>query len=519
MPARLFLACLALLSVPGISARAQQTPPPGLDAYVGQVLQAFGVPGMAVAIVKDGSVVVAEGYGSRALGEADRVDAHTRFGIASNTKAFTATALALLVEEGRIAWDDPVVRHLPAFQLSDPYVTRELTVRDLLVHRSGLGLGAGDLLWWPGSTRSRSEIVARLRYLPLETSFRSAYAYDNVLYTVAGELIEAVTGQTWEAFVTSRILNAVGMDDSSLRKGVVETGNVAKTHARVEGKVQAVPPFISANTNPAGGISASATDMAKWMVVQLDSGRVAGGGRLFTPRTTEALWSLVTPVNPGRAPAELRAIQPQFYGYGLGFFVKDYRGLKVVTHTGGLPGYVSQITLVPAHKLGVAVLTNMEAGEAFVAVTQHVLDYYLAASDTDWLGVLKRRHDSSLVQVAMGSEEIAIERDSRSGPSLPLNQYVGTYADAWYGNITIREEAPGLVMRFVHTPDLVGDLAHWQYDTFVVRWRDRSLRADAFVTFALNPDGSIDQAKMEAVSPDTDFSFDFHHLLLKPAGE
>jgi len=205
--------CLLLLFFTG-AASAQ---PPDLDRWVERALQTFAVPGIALAIVKDDRVVVAKGYGVRKLGDPAPVDGRTLFGIASNTKAFTATALGLLVEEGKIEWDAPVVRYLPAFAMWDPFVTRELTVRDLLVHRSGLGLGAGDLLWWPESTYNRKEVARRLRFIPPATSFRSAYAYDNVLYLVAGELIEAVSGQTWEDFVATRILAKVGMTGTNVR--------------------------------------------------------------------------------------------------------------------------------------------------------------------------------------------------------------------------------------------------------------------------------------------------------------
>src|ERR671910_287962 len=258
---------------------AAQQPPPKFDDYVRRVMETFTVPGLSVAIVKDGKVVLAKGYGVRRMGEPAPVDAQPRFGIASNPNLFTAASLALLVEEGKVQWDKPVVDYLPAFAMSDPYVTRELTVRDLLVHRSGLGLGAGDLLWWPPSTYNRKEIARRIRYIPLATSFRSAYAYDNVLYLVAGELIESVSGQSWEDFVRNRILRKVGMSDSDVRhSGATEEGNVAGTHAEVNDTVRPVAPFASDNTNPAGGIMSGAADMAKWMIVQLDSGRGGSGG-------------------------------------------------------------------------------------------------------------------------------------------------------------------------------------------------------------------------------------------------
>jgi len=505
-----------LLNAPFAS--AQIAAPKDLDAYVERVRREFEVPGIALAIVKDGKVVVAKGYGVRKLGELAPVDARTLFGIASNTKAFTATALGLLVEEGKLEWDAPVVRYLPWFQLSDPYVTRELTVRDLLVHRSGLGLGAGDLLWWPPSNYNRKEIAHRLRFIPLATSFRSAYAYDNVLYLIAGEVIETLSGQTWEDFVAARILAKVGMTGSNVRHSEAGTGaNVATTHAPVDGKVRPVAPFASDNTNPAGGINSNAEDMAKWMIVQLDSGRLAGGGRLFSPRTTRQLWAIVTPISIGEPAPELAALRANFNGYALGFGVRDYRGKKVVSHTGGLPGYLSKVAMIPELKLGVAILTNQESGAAFESLTYRILDHYIGVPVYDWVGAYKKVHTRGDSIIASTEKNAGTARDNTSRPSLPLAKYAGTYTDAWYGEVMITQENGKLAIRFSPSPSLAGDLEHWQYDTFIARWKDRELRADAYVTFALNPDGSIDQVKMQAVSPATDFSFDFHDLVLKPA--
>jgi CubicO group peptidase (beta-lactamase class C family) len=488
-----------------------------LDAYVQSVQKEFEVPGLALAIVKDGKVIVARGYGVRKMGDAAKVDDQTLFGIASNTKAFTATALGLLVEEGKLEWDAPVVKYLPWFQLSDPYVTREITIRDLLVHRSGLGLGAGDLLWWPTSTYDRKEIAKRLKFIPLVRSFRSAYAYDNVLYLIAGEVIETVSGLSWEDFIATRILAKVGMTDSKVRHSdAAGGGNIAATHAEINGTVRPIEPFTSDNTNPAGGINASARDIARWMIVQLDSGRVADGTRLFSPQTTVQLWSIVTPLPTGNPPPELASLRANFNGYALGFFVRDYRGYKLVQHTGGLPGYVSKVAIIPELKVGVAVLTNQESEEAFEAIVYNVLDRYAGGTKTDWLEAFKKLRSRRSAMIAASEKMTAGKRDSTSHPSLPLASYVGTYNDLWYGDINIVFENGKLVMKFGHTPSLEGELQHWQYDTFAARWKDRELRADAFVTFSLNPDGSIDQAKMRAVSPATDFSFDFQDLLLKP---
>ncbi|MCU0252852.1 MAG: serine hydrolase [Vicinamibacterales bacterium] len=495
------VACLVLtVALAGQAPPAASSAPPDIDAWVARAMKTFDVPGIGLGIVKDGTVVLAKGYGVRKLGSPEPVDGETLFGIASNTKVFTAVALGLLVEAGKVEWDAPVVRYLPAFQLWDPYVTRELSVRDLLVHRSGLGLGAGDLLWWPPSTYNRAEIAHRLRFIKPATSFRSAYAYDNVLYLVAGQLIEAVSGQSWEDFVTARILKKAGMTGSNvLHSAAAAGGNVAAPHARVDGTVRPIAPFVSDNTNPAGGINSSAEDMARWMHVLLAGGVLPDGSRLFSERTLRQVTSIVTPLSPTtNPPPELAPLRNNFAGYALGLNVRDY--------------YVSRVMMLPDAKLGVAVLTNQESGEAFDSIAYHVVDHYLGAPATDWIEGFRAASARNEAQMAEAEKKAASARDAAS----TLERYAAAYEDAWYGDIAITLEQGRLVMRFSRTPSLVGDLEHWQYDTFVVRWRDRELRADAFVTFALNPDGSIDQAKMRAVSASTDFSFDFQDLLLIP---
>lgn len=488
-----------------------------IDALAARVLEKFEVPGLSVAIVKDNRVVLARGYGVRKLGEPDRVDEETLFPIASNTKAFTATALGLLVEEGKLTWDEPVIQSLPWFQLSDPYVTRELTVRDLLVHRSGLGLGAGDLLWWPPSRYSRGEIARRLKQLPLSTSFRSAYAYDNVLYLVAGEVIEAVAGKTWEEIVQERILDRVGMKRSVARLSLLGTlTNCASPHCPLDGAVRTIRPFAADATDPAGGILSCASDMGRWMLVQLARGKLEGGARLFSENTARELQTLVTPIPIVDPPPELAALRPNFSGYALGFAVRDYRGHKVVTHTGGLPGYVSRVFLIPALSLGITVLTNQESGAAFDALVYQIADSYLGAPPVDWLASFAALKARETATGATLTPTPGREGEPVRGPSLALGGYAGRYRDAWYGEVAITLESGHLAINLEATPLLVGDLEHWQHDTFIVRWKDRELRADAFITFALTPDGAVEQARMKAVSPETDFSFDFHDLLLRP---
>lgn len=512
---------VALLFPLTLAAQARPAaPPPNFDAYVASVMKQFDVPGMGIAIVKDGQVVLAKGYGVKRLGSPDKVDADTRFGIASNTKAFTALALGMLVEEGKLEWDAPVVNYLPQFMMWDSWVTRQITVRDILVHNSGLGLGAGDLLWWPPTTYTPQEIMQRLRYIEPATSFRSAYAYDNVLYLVAGQLIQAVSGQSWSDFVTNRIIRPVGMKEATTTHAAAgdAQGNVSGTHAKVDGVVRVIKPFSDPNTDPAGGINAGANDMARWMIAQMDSGRV-GDKRLWRQSTTRQQWSVVTPLPTGPAPKELAPYTANFQGYGLGFFLRDYRGEKLVTHTGGLPGYVSLLMMLPNQKVGVVVLTNQESGAAFQAIGLHVLDYYLNAPPFDWLGGYTRRMARADSMMAAENRATAAARDSLSKPSLPLPRYATTYEDAWYGTVTVTFENGGLVMKFDKTPALVGDLSHWQYDTWLVKWRDRELRADAFVTFTLNEEGKVAGATMKPASPEVDFSFDFQDLDLRPAAK
>ena len=493
------------------------------DAYVARTLTEFEVPGIAVAIVKDGEVVMAAGFGVRKLGEPAKVDAQTVFAIASNTKAFTAAALAILVDEGKLSWDDRVADRLPGFQMADPFVTHEMRVRDLLVHRSGLSLGAGDLLYWPPSDYPTSEVVRRLRFIPLATSFRSAYAYDNILYAVAGEVVAAVSGQPWKEFVRSRIFGPVGMTAAKLSSAEVAPGdNAATGHALYDfKKLGPVAPMAWENNAPAGAIVANVTDLAKWMQVQLAGGRLPDSGdgkerRLFKVARQREMWSVVTPMPIAQRSGVMAVTQPNFNGYGLGWNLSDYRGRKVVSHTGGWPGQVSKVALVPELKVGVVVLTNQEVGGAFQAISLRVLDAYMEASPTDWVAAYR---EAQLKAQARADDSWAKHVEARakdSKPSLPQARYAGVLRDVWYGDVIVAEEAGKLTLRFSHTPLLMGDMEHWQNDTFIVRWRDRSLNADAFVTFALTPDGALDQVKMEAISPLTDFSFDFQDLLLKP---
>lgn len=504
------LVALALLGAPAAS---QARLPRDFDAEVTRAMRLFQVPGMAIAIVRDGQVVLARGYGIRRIGDSTRVDANTLFQIASNTKAFTTALLAQLVDSGRIAWDDPVTKYLPWFQLSDPWVTREFTIRDLVTHRSGLGLGAGDLLWFHSDYGSE-EIVRRLRTVKPVTSFRSAYAYDNVLYLAAGLVVEAVTGQKWADAMRQRILTPLGMTASGTDIALMSSAAAAAPHALSDGQLAIVPIDTIDNLLPAGGIISNVSDLAKWMIVRLDSGRIGGRDSLFSVAQAREMWSSQTILPIGDDPVALRGLRPNFAAYGLGWALRDYRGHKIVTHDGGLAGMTSRTVLVPDLRLGIVMLTNAEE-PVYAPIEYELLDHYFGAPRTDWITAYHTVVAQGEAQADSMERAARAARDTTSRPPLPLARYAGRYRDAMYGDATIVMEGDHLVLRFAHSPPFVGDLSHWQYDTFVAHWRAAHIE-DAFVTFALRPDGSIDHVTMAAVSPLADFSFDYQDLRFEP---
>jgi CubicO group peptidase (beta-lactamase class C family) len=488
-------------------------------AYMDSARKQFDVPGIAVAIVKDGQVVMEQGFGARELGKPETVDAHTLFAIASNTKAFTAASLQMLAEEGKLNMDDRVIDHLPWFQMSDPYVTREMRIRDLLAHRSGLGLGAGDLLYWPPTSYSTKEVVQHLRNVPLATSFRSAYAYDNILFAVATLVIEQVSGQSYADFIRDRIFKPVGMDESLVDMTELKPGmDTAMGHAKFNfSELKPVPPMAWSNNSGAGGIYASVHDMAKWMNVQLAGGKLPNGKPLFSEDSQKQMWSMLTPMKISEPPVpELKESKPNFAGYGEGWFLSDYRGQRLVWHTGGWPGMVSRVTLVPELHLGVVVLTNQESGAAFNAVTYRVLDAYLGKDKKDWVAAYAAAVKKSEANADGSWKQHESARDQNGKPSLPLASYAGTFRDPWYGDVVVSQQGGKLRLRFSKTAQLVGTMETWQHDTFIVHWDDRGLNADAFVSYALDADGKVREVRMQPVSPLTDFSFDFQDLRLSP---
>lgn len=514
-----------------VSSAAWAEPPANLATRVEEIRNQVGVPGISVTIVENGRVTLARGFGVRRLGTNERVDADTIFQLGSMGKAFTVAALGVLVDRGEIAWDDPVTEHIPYFQMYDPWVTREMTVRDLLVHRSGLGLGAGDLMFVPRSSRSREDTVRALRHIRPATSFRSGYAYDNVLYAVAGQLVEEVTGKTWERFMREDVLVPAGMRTAtSDRVERRRTRNRAWPHGRRDGPMHGMGTQemlddsgraefdleLGANAAPAGGVAASANDMGRWIAIQLARGALPeGSGRLFSEAQSREMWTPRIHVPFGQAPEPVAASTPQFNSYALGWMERDYQGHRLIMHTGAVFGAQAVLILIPERNVGFSIAINSEDGEAALGIAYELLDHYLGRPYYDW-GAAWQTFVQTRDQraVAMLAQQTASPAPSE--PSLPLERYAGRYADAWYGPVTIAHADGKLTMDFTLTPGMTGELTHWQYDTFRVDWRDRLIEP-AYVTFALAADGSIDRIAMRPVSPLADFSFDYQDLELRPA--
>jgi len=494
-----------------------------LDAYAARAMKAFDTPGMAVVIV-DGKDTTTHAYGVRKLGSPARVDAHTVFPIGSDTKAFTSTALAMLVDQEKLEWTDRVADRLPGFRMYDPYTSSEMTVTDLLVHRSGLGLGEGDLMLVPQTNRSRDELVHAVRYLKPAHSFRASYDYDNVLYIVAGQLLQAVSGQRWEDFMQKRLLDPLEMHDTQVSIDARVPDQVS-LHAKISGPVRGFgkPSVLTSVMTgdtfaPAGALMSSASDMGKWLQVQLDHGVLPDGKVLFSPKASAALWTPHTliPITPG--PPSLVLGEPQFLAYALGFEVRDYRGHKIVTHLGGVLGGISAVVLIPDKHVAFAVMVNSEDVGTLFAMREHLLDTYLGLPSPDWIASYAevQKQEETEAKRALITDETA--NRPTTGPSLPLTGYAGTYRDPWYGTITITkgEGKGGLRINFDRSPGMSGALEHVQYDTFRTRFTTPGYE-DAYVTFALKPDGHVEQIGMKAVSPLADFSWDYQDLRFTPA--
>jgi CubicO group peptidase (beta-lactamase class C family) len=467
-----------------------------LDAYVAKAVKDWNVAGFAIAVVKDGQVVFSNAYGVREVGLPAPVDTSTLFAIASTTKAITAAAIGMLVDDGKLRWDDPVTRHLPSFQMHDPYVTREVTVRDLLSHRAGL---PGTDFLWTGGDNSREEIVRRVRFVEPSYSLRAGYTYQNVMYLVAGELLEAVSGMTWDDFLTTRIFTPLGMSRTRTTLAAAETmPNVATPHWARDDTLLAITNSLADGIGPAGSVWSSAADMAKWVRFLLDTGRV-NGRPLLRPGTWAELFrpnTILPPWGPNSAP-QLRLSAPHFRTYALGWFQQDYAGLQVDFHTGSLNGMIAMNGLIREKRLGVYMLANTDHAELRHALMFKVFDLYLGLPSRDWSGEMlaMTRGDEARADSARARNQPV--RNAESRPSLDLGEYAGTYVDSLYGMAVVTHEGGKLRLRI--SSHQAATLEHWQYDQFRAQWDDW-WRGRSSIAFIIGPSGLPDRLEMGGFS-------------------
>lgn len=509
LPVYRLLALAVLASSPALAADTAR-----IDADVAAVVQREHLPGLAMAVVEDGSVVYRHAEGAR--GDGGRIDEDTLFKIASNSKAMTAALLARLVQQGRLRWTDPVRRHLPAFRMQDPWVAEHMQVRDLLIHNSGLGLGAGDLMLWPEPNAfTRADIIAGLAYLKPVTSFRSGYAYDNLMYVVAGEVAAAAGGRPYDQLMREELFEPLGMDRCQVGAwSVQQVGNVAQPHARREGRnvVTAGDGETSADLTSmaAGGIRCSLRDMTRWMQVLLDPALVPDW---LGSEQRRALWTLHMPMPLG--PRQREWDNAHFHGYGLGWRVSDMDGQWKVAHTGTLSGMYSSLALLPDRRVGVVMLMNGEGEDARTALMQSTLKRFTAADDArpamEYLAELKA---DQAARAAAGHQRPATS-GARQASDADLPRWQGRYNDPWLGSASLCPGEDGLRFSVDKSPKLQGAVLQLQ-GRWLLRWDTLGDDAQAW----LQPgQGPVPSLELRAIDPDIDFSYDFQDLHFTRTGD
>ena len=515
-----FLAVLFLFQNFIYNAAYAQISSKEIDVLVGEALEKFEVTGAAVGVVKDGVVVLSKGYGMRSIETRQKVNGHTDFAIASNSKAFTTAALSILVDEGKLSWKDKVRDYIPEFKMYNDYVTENFNIQDLLTHRSGLGLGAGDLMVFPdGGDFTMQDVLTCFQYFEPASAFRTKYDYDNHLYKVAGEVIKRVSGMSWEEFVKTRILTPLGMDNSytSLNQ-ITDKSNVAAAHSTVSGKLKTIPQYTrdpEKINGASGAIFSNADDLCKWMLLQLNGGRYGKNleKQLFSEANHREMWKIHTTLNVDPDPR----YNSHFAGYGLGWFLKDICGKMCVYHTGTLAGMLSKTVLIPDIALGVVVLTNTEYGGNGVrhSVTQTIIDSYLGLDDFGWVDKYYQRFQAGKSSADSVTARVWEVVKSTKDNHINMGTYVGVYEDNWFGKIEVFMNDGQLWFKSYRSPKLNGPMYHYKANAFAIKWEDRDLDADAFAIFGLDEEGRGQSIRMKGISPDIDFSYDFQDLDLR----
>jgi CubicO group peptidase (beta-lactamase class C family) len=473
-----------------------------IDEYAEKVMTTWKGPGMAIAIVKDDKVLLQKGYGVRELGKPDKVDENTLFAIASNSKAFTAAGLAILVDEKKINWNDKVSKYLPEFQMYDPWVTNELMIRDLVSHRVGLDTFSGDLLWYE-TTYPEDEVLRRLRYLKPVSSFRTRFGYQNLMFTAAGRIIEKVSGMTWGDFIKERILDPCGMTRTTTTIRNLPD-NAAMPHNESGGALRVLHRGNVDGAAPAAGLNSSVADLSKWIRLQLGRGKFEGK-QIFSETQSWQMWqpNIMIPISEDASKSNPTR---HFNAYGMGWFLYDYYGRKIINHSGGLDGMLSYTVLIPEENVGFVILTNNES-PSFTIMMNKIRDVFVGAPIHDWNADAISQIASNKASAAEDDTKVDAARVPNTKPTLALAGYAGTYSSQMYGDVTVAEEGGHLVLRLVPAPNFVADLEHWHYDTFQIHWRPSVAYnfPRGFVTFTIDKNAKTDQLRID--QPNNDFWF------------
>jgi CubicO group peptidase (beta-lactamase class C family) len=488
-----------------------------LDVVFNQAIKDWDVPGMGIAIVTKDSNLLSRGYGVKDIKTGEPVDENTIFAVASNSKAFTASSIALLVDQGKLDWDDAVVKYLPWFKMYDPYVTANMTIRDLLSHRSGLVTFSGDLVWY-GTTWSAEEVVRRAQYLKPAYGFRTTFGYSNIMYLAAGLIVEKVSGQSWSDFVKANFFIPLKMNSSVTSiKQFEKNTNLAQPHTTYKDQTVRIDYLDWDNIAPAGSIVSSVNDMAKWIQLQLNGGKL-DDKQIISQKSLNEMWypQIMNPIS--RTSREFWP-STHFKGYGLGWSIMDYHGKKVMSHSGGYDGMISYTAFCPEANIGLVIVTNKNSS-LYLPMMYTILDAFLknetvllntgtginTEAPTDWSAIFLEREKKNKDYEAKEKKERVEKRVLNTKPSADMRKYIGTYKSELYGEATIGLKDGSLYIQFVPTPIFHSKLNHWHYDTFTVEFPEVPSLPQGTVNFVLNASGEVDQMRIDIPNPDFDFT-------------
>jgi CubicO group peptidase (beta-lactamase class C family) len=491
-----------------------------IDSVVNRSMSVMSQAGVAIAVVQNGKITHSKGYGVTSILTKEKVNEHTLFAIGSNSKAFTAATLAILVDEGKLSWDDKVVDILPEFRMYDPWVTANFNIRDLLCHRSGLGLGAGDLMFFPdGSDFTMEDILKNFQYLKPVSDFRTHYDYDNLLYLVGGEVVARVSGMSWNEFVKERIMKPLGMNRSAgVYQDLDDKSNVAFPHSSHKGELKLLERHLKSPwmSGAGGGIYSSIDDMSKWLLMHLNNCNYGENlsKQLISEENHNELWKPHMNISFSTLPEQ--HTKTHFTSYGLGVFISDVNGHIIIEHTGRTVGMMSRTFMIPELNVGAVVLTNTDPGGFSYETIRNVLrDAFVGAESKDWISWAEETINNREAEGDSVLESAwAIAKKAKSD-HLDLNNYTGEYRDNWFGNVEIKNQKGKLWFISERSPKMTGEMFYYKANTFVIEWDYAEMEGDAFANFILDENGNATSIKMKGISPNIDFSFDFQDLDLQ----